>query len=113
MSSDPLPLGAIRWERFGKTVARGGSGLKLLSLYPLLPFTPSHCGLVLSPKPGDCFPQRHPSWKSQCTGVTGVVEYSCSEPKQLSFECALEGLEQCRYRALGTCGTYLRICKTA
>lgn len=81
MSSDLLPLGAIRWERFGKTVVRVCSGLKLLSVCPLLPFTLNHWELVLSPKPGDFFPQRHPSWKSQCTGVTGVVKYSYSEPK--------------------------------
>lgn len=46
-----------------------------------------------------------PVGKSQCTGVTGVLKYSYSERKQPSFECALEGLEQPCYRALGTCGT--------
>lgn len=39
MSSDLLPLQVIRRERFGKTVIRGGSELKLVSVCLLLPFT--------------------------------------------------------------------------
>lgn len=45
-------------------------------------------------------PLRHTSLKSHHSGAAGVVKHSYSEPKQPSFRCALEGLEQIYYQAL-------------